>query len=347
MNHLLTLAVACSLSLLASPHTAHAQSEAPAAPPAAAGSPPVPATLAPLKLDTVVVNPEDLLDTQKTLLVPTLYLTLLTDGKVTAVKQSGLLSGGNATARASAAYRVAGLDKAYVQELARAAYEDFVAQLRQAGYTVLDYAAVKDRDVIRHAAREKSAGPMGLPASSEGSNNFVTATPSDEQHFASGMAGGAFSEFISGGKNRFSDATVVIPHFMFQAPQAWAQGGEGYKRVSAEANVAEGMNMINARAHWLGQPKTRMMRGIPGVATKAMVINVTEKAGSIAKTADSTPQAANALSTVFSMFGAGQVQRSSGEYLLTIDRDAFRAGVLHGVRSFNAEVAKAAAAALP
>jgi hypothetical protein len=51
--------------------------------------------------------------------------------------------------------------------------------------------------------------------------------------------------------------------------------------------------------------------------------------------------------SVLSLFGGGNTQRSSGEYVLTIDRDAFARGVLNGVRSFNAEVARAAATATP
>ena len=336
MKKLFALTLATGLAL-----SATAQTTPNAATPATSAAAPA------LKVEVLVVNPEDLLDTQKTLVVPTLYLNLLTEGKVSASKSSGMFSGSNNTARASASYRVAGLDKAYAQQLAQAAYDDLVAQLRQAGYTVLTYADVKDREVVRAAQRDSEAGPLGLPTGSEAGNSFVTVAPSDEQLFKSGFAGGAFSEFQSGGKSRFTDATLIIPHFSFQAPQAWAEGNAGYKAVSAEANVAEGMNMLWARAHWMGQPKSRMMRGIPGVATKAQVINVTEKAGTVVKSADTTPQAANALGSVLSLFGGGNTQRSSGEYVLTIDRDAFARGVLNGVRSFNAEVARAAATATP
>ncbi|MBL8307806.1 MAG: hypothetical protein JNM33_14005 [Rubrivivax sp.] len=343
MKHLHAFTLTAALALAAAT-PAHAQT----APDAAASAAAPAAVSAPtLKVDVQVVNPEDLLDTNKTLLVPTLYLSLLTEGRVSAGKQSGFFSGGNATARAAASYKVAGLDKAYAQQLAQAAYDDFVAQLRQAGYTVLTYADVKDREVLRGAQRDASAGPLGLPTSSEGGNSYILAAPSDEQLFKSGFAGGAFSEFQSGGKSRITDATIVIPHFTFNAPQAWTETSSGYKSVSAEANIAEGMNLLWARAHWMGQPKSRMMRGIPGVATKAQVVNVSEKAGAVTKTADTTPQTANAVSTVLSLFGAGNVQRSSSEYLLTIDREAYARGVLNGVRSFNAEVARAAAAATP
>lgn len=311
-------------------------------PPATAG----PATPPKFKIDTFVANPEDLLDTNKTLVVPTAYVTLLTHGRVSAVRQSGLFSSRNDTARASANYRVEGLDKAYAQQLAKAALDDFVAQLRGAGYTVLTYADVKDREFMKAAQRAAPDGPMGLPASTEGGNHFITAAPSDEQHFRWGFAGAEFAEFFSAGKGKFTDATLIIPQYTFHAPQAWAGSEAGYKRVSAEANVAEGMNMFNARAPWMGQPKSRMMRGVPGVATKAQVINVTEKAGQLAKTADTTPVAANVLGGVLSMLaGVGNIQRSSGEYVLTVDREAYSRGVLDGVRAFNAEVAKVAAAA--
>ena len=89
-----------------------------------------------------------------------------------------------------------------------------------------------------------------------------------------------------------------------------------------------------------------MMRGIPGVATKDQVNNTAEKAGELTQRADTTPQSADALGSALSaLTGAGNIQRSVGEYLLTIDREAYKAGVLNGVCSFNAEVSKAAAAA--
>jgi hypothetical protein len=346
-----TLALAAGLAHAQAPvepAAAAAETAAASAASAASAAPAASAPAAPaLKLQTIAINPEDLLDSQKTVVVPTLYLSLLTEGKVTAVKQSGIFSSSNNTARASAAYKVAGLDKAYVQQLAQAAYDDFVGQLRQAGYTVLTYADIKDREFVRAAKRDTDLGPLGLPTSSEGSNTMVTVAPSDEQLFKSGFAGGVFSEFQSGGKSRFTDATLIIPQYSFHAPQAWAEGSAGYRSVSAEANVAEGMNMAWARAPWMGQPKVRIMRGMPGVATKAMVVNVTEKAGSVAKTADTTPDAANALSSVLNLLsGSGAIKRSSGDYLLTIDREAYTRGVMTGVRGFNAEVARAAAAAV-
>ncbi|MDI1246289.1 MAG: hypothetical protein PSV24_12920 [Rhodoferax sp.] len=296
----------------------------------------------PLKIAVESINPEDLLGSNRTLIVATAYVTLVTDGRVAASKQSGLFQSGNASAHAAANFQLRGLDKAYAQQLAAAAQDNLVTQLRAAGYTVLAYADVKDRDVFRSAARES-----GQVNGSEGSLNTLTVAPTDEQHFKTGFAGGIFSEFISGGKTRISDATVLIPHYSFHAPQAWAEGSRGYNSVSASTNVVHGMNMASARVSWLGQPVSRMMRGIPGVATTQPVINVSEKVGELSAGTDASPTAANALSGVLSNFGGGNIQRTTTNYTLAIDRDAYAAGVINGAVNFNAEVARVAAAAKP
>ena len=345
------LAKGCSASDPSAPgKTPNATTPVPAPTQAASAPPPSAAdasaeTLAgkratPLQIAVEAINPEDLAGSNKTLLIPTTYVTLVTEGRVSATKQSGAFQQGNATARASANFKVNGIDKAYAQKLAKAALDNLVGQLRGAGYTVLTYADVKDRDVFRNAARE--AGPK---VDSEGGLNTLTVAPSDEQLFQSGFAGGLFSEFIAGGKTRIGDATLIIPNYVFHAPQAWAEGSRGYNSVSATANVVHGMNMASARATWLGQPVSRMMRGIPGVATTKPVINVSEKVGALSSGTDASPAAANSLSSALSVFGGGNIQRSVTNYELTIDREAFAAGVMNGVQNFNAEVAKVAAAA--
>ncbi len=295
----------------------------------------------PMPLAVEAINPEDLLGSNKTLLVPTAYVTLVADGRVSATRQAGMFQQGNASAQAAANFKVQGVDKAYAQRLAKAALDNLVGQLRGAGYTVLTYADVKDREVFRNAVRE--SGPK---ANSEGGLNTLTFAPSDEQLFQSGFAGGIFSEFITGGKTRIGDATLIIPQYSFHAPQAWAEGSRGYNSVSAATNVVHGMNMASARVTWLGQPVSRMMRGIPGVATTKPVINVSEKVGNLSSGVDASPVAANALSSALSALGGGgSIQRSVSNYELTIDREAFAAGVMNGVQNFNSEVAKVAAAA--
>jgi hypothetical protein len=141
----------------------------------------------PMPVAVEAINPEDLLGSNKTLIVPTAYVTLVTDGRVHASKQSGALQRGNASAHAAANFKSRGLDKAYAQQLAKAAQDNLVAQLRSAGYTVLTYADVKDREVFRGAGREG-----GQVTASEGGLNTLTVAPTDEQLFKSGFAGGQF-----------------------------------------------------------------------------------------------------------------------------------------------------------
>lgn len=326
-------ALLLSLSIALLPVSSPAQTDAP------------PAATA---MEVNVVNPEDLLHYSKTVMVPTAYVTLLAGGRATASKQSGLFQRGNASALASANFRVAGIDKAFAQSLAQLAYDDFVGKLRAAGYTVLTYADVREREFMRNAQREKGDGALGLPTKSEGGHTYVTAAPTDDQHFRSGFAGGVFAEFLQGGKSLVTDATLIIPQYTITAPQIWGESSRGYASVSAEIKTAPGMNLTFAAAHWAGKPVSRVMRGIPGVQTRQQVVNITGKAGTLQHVADTTPQAANALSNVLSaLSGAGNTQRSSGEYLFTIDREAYAAGMMNGIGRFNAEVAKAAADAKP
>ena len=143
MNRLAPIALAATLLAGAAlPAAAQTEAAAAASAPASAAAPSGP----PLKIDVNVVNPEDLLDTHRTLLIPTLYLQLLTEGRVAASKQSGFFSGGNNTAAAAASYAVEGLDKAYLQLLQyRAALHWFF--YRNVGIFSLVYAGTQREHV--------------------------------------------------------------------------------------------------------------------------------------------------------------------------------------------------------
>lgn len=294
--------------------------------------------------------PQDLRDYANTVVVPTAYVKFLVDGKVFVSKQGSALStlgGGNANSvKASAKYKVNGMNKALAQEIAKKAYDDFVAKLRASGYTVLTYDDIKDRDYVKKAARDKGDAKWGLPVESPigSSDVYLVAAPTDEQQIKIGFTG-AFAEFISLGKPRFKDATVIIPTYTIVSPQVWGETGSSYSSISAGIKTAAGMNLQSASAMWMGKPKTRMGGGnMPGVVTKAAVINITEKAGELVKAADTTPTAANALSKGLSMLsGAGSISSNSADYVFNLDRSAYTAGALKGITDFNAEVAKAAA----
>ncbi len=300
-----------------------------------------------ISVPVTAVNPEDLLDYNRTIVVPTAYVKFVVDGKVGVSKQGSALStigGGSANSvKASAKYHLNGLDKSLAQSIAKRAYDDFVGQLRAAGYTVLTFNDIKGRDYMQGIALAKTDAKWGLPVESPAgsSDTLLVAAPSDEQLIKIGFTG-PFSEFISMGKPKIKDATVLIPTYTLVAPQIWGETGATYSSISAGIQTAPGMNLQAASVIWMGKPKVRMMHGIPGVATKAPVLNISTNAGTLSKT-DTTSNAANALSKGLSLLsGAGSITSNSADYTFTVDPEAYSTGAMKGISAFNAEVAKVA-----
>jgi len=248
--------------------------------------------------------------------------------------------------RASAKYTVNGLDKAFVQGIAAKAYNDFVAQLRGAGYTVLTYNDIKDRDYVRSASRAAADGKWGVPTESsrEGNNTFIVAAPSDAQQFEVGMMG-VFWEFISRGKPKFEDATIMIPTYTIVAPNLQGEKAASYATISANVKASADMMLLNAYAPWMGKPKVRMGGGNhPGVL-RNKAITISDNVGALSAV-DTTSEAGNAVSGILGMLGGGgSIKSKTMEYTLNVDRIAYSAGALKGIAEFNAEVAKAAASA--
>lgn len=304
---------------------------------------------APVAMKVNVGYVEDMASYGKVVVVPTAYVKLLVDGSVFIAKQgSGLGALGGASTnsvKAKGSYKVAGIDKAFAQGLAKQAYDDFVTQLRGAGYTVLTYDDIKSRDFVAAAARDTGSGEWGLPTEKAigGRDTYVVAAPSDEMAFKIGFTG-VFAEFIKYGKPKFTDAAMVIPTYTIHAPQAAGETDSGFNRIEASVSVSPGMNLQHASAMWMGAPKVRMGgKNLPGVALKEPVINLSENAGTLTRV-DTTPTGANALSKALSiMGGGGSISSSSANYTYTIDPALYSAAALRGVVSFNGEVAKSLA----
>lgn len=303
-----------------------------------------------LPLKVTVGKSDILLDYSKTIVVPTIYVKFLVSGRTAVSKQGGYQIGKDSNSvKASATYKVLGLDKAMAQEISKKVYNDLITKLRGAGYKVLTYDDVKDRDYVKKAGRATPDSKWGLPLESSlfgRSDEYITAAPSDEQQFEIPMQG-VFWEFISMGKPKFEDATMLIPTYTITAPQVWGKTDSSYSTISAEINTAPGMNLTSASAPWMGAPKFGMGGGNAiGVHTKAQVVNVIEKAGELVKTEDTTPTTANALSAGLSaLFGGGSISASSSAYTFTIDKKSYTEGVLKGTGQFNDVLAKVAASA--
>jgi hypothetical protein len=281
----------------------------------------------------------------KTIIVPTVFLKLPISGKVFVAKQGSALStlgGGNANSvKASARYTVAGLDKALAQKIAGRVYDDLVAKLREAGYTVKTYEDIKNTDVVKSAQQDKFDSNWSMPTEKDPSGNaeYVVASPSDAQTFKTGLVGGVFNQFMKQGKSKLGEGTILMPTYVIAAPQAWGETGSGYNRISAEVNVAPGMNLTSAMVQLLTEKG-----GWGSVNTKEQIINIGEKVGELSKD-DTTSHAGNAISKGLSILsGAGSIKSSSANYQMKIEAAAYEAGVLNGAAAFNAEVARVAGA---
>lgn len=337
-------AAALSLFSLGAAAQAVPEAAAPASAPVAASAAPAVPGLMPVAVN--VVNPEDLADYEKTVVVPTVYVKLLTEGSVFVAQQGGLF-GGNNSVKAKAAHKVVGIDKAFAQSLAKQAHDDFVTRLRAAGYKVMTYDDIKDRDYVVAAERDAGDARFGLPMekSADGRDTFVVAAPNEAQQFKIGFTG-PFSVFVQYGKPKFTDAIVIIPQYTIVAPQFWGEKGGGFNSISATVNTAPGMNLQSANAWWMGKPKVRMASGISGVTAKAALVNTTAKAGELVQAEDTTPVAANALSKALGLLsGTGSIKQNSADYTFTINREQYLQGAMVGIASFNAEFAKVASGA--
>lgn len=273
-----------------------------------------------------------------TLLVPTIYLRVATEGSVFASKGIG-----GSTASAKGSFTVHGLEKPALHALATQLYTQFVQDLKAAGWKVLTYDDVKDDPEVVKMERRNGDGALGLPTekTSDGRTHYAIATPSDAQNFTPAMQGLHWT-FRHVGKAR--NATVIVPSIDIVAPQVWGETRKGYSSASAKVNTGPGMNMNYAMILVL-TPK-----GGGGVVmkTKYAVVNTTENAGAFVDAKNTSPAAANGLSKGLSILGGGgSINRSSAAYQFAIEPSAFSAGVLRGGGAFLGHVTKVVTAEKP
>lgn len=310
----------------------------------------------PPKSEVVVeVGRPEHLSTGTVLIVPTAYVKMPVAGKVAISEQGSAWStigGGSANSvKASAQFKVSGLDKALAQKIAKAAYDDFIKQLRATGYTVLTYDDIKDREPVRKAGRQKIDSDWGMTIDKAfgGSATALYAAPSDEQVFDWGFNSGIFNQFVSMGRTILPDGIIVIPQYSITAPQMWGEKASTYSTISAAVKGAPAMVLTGASATWLtNKPKVEMGGGpAVGVHLKGMT-SLSTDVGDLVMLEDTTSGAANAISkTLGFLSGTGSITSQSARYEMAIDRAAYEAAAIEGIVKFNAEVAKIAAKQKP
>lgn len=263
------------------------------------------------------------------IIIPTLYLRVVTQGSVFASKSSG-----SSTASAKGKFTVQGHDRVALMALAKQLHDDFVARLRGAGWEVLTFDDIKAEAGVAAMERYTGEGALNFPTQKDGPYTYAIVAPTEAQNFKPVMQGPTWAfRFIAKSMN----GTIVVPQLDIVAPQVWTETAKGYKRATAEVKALPGMHLNYAMVLALNP------RGGGGVTAKlkGAIINTTTDAGSFVSASDESPTGANALSKGLSKLGGGgAINRASGSYVFQIDQAKFDAGVHAGADPFINYVAK-------
>lgn len=262
-----------------------------------------------------IVDPKGL--ASPTYFVPGFNVVVSGSGSVWAQSKKG---GGNAQAHGE--FFVQGLEKAFLQDLARKAQDDLVAKLRATGATVLTYDELKDHPLIAGHGRRSADSKWGLPTSSLFSNlTFLTASPSDAQCYEKGMA--ASAAFWLNPLAKEKNLVVIFPEITFTVPQMWGEVDSGYKRDSAGIAVNTVMLMHGAAIHITNPKNTFTNISIQTHGKRPAA----EDAGTIKLMSEDK--------TAFSKAW----QRNSSDWVMTLDQQAFSDGVLRVSYAINRMIA--------
>jgi hypothetical protein len=253
-----------------------------------------------------------------TYFVPGVNLIVTCAGDVWAQSKKG---GGNAQAHGR--FYVKGFEKALLQDLARQAQDDLVAKLRATGATVLTYDDLKDHPVVAGHGRRSPDPKWGLPTSSLFSNlTFLTAAPTDAQLYDRGMAAGAAFWLHPLAKEK--KLVVILPEITLTVPQMWGEVDAGYKRDSAGVAVNTVM-LLHAAAINVSNPQNSFTN-----------ISIQTHGKRPACEATGTMKLMSQDSTEFSK----SWQRSSSDWVMTLDPQAFSGGVLRVTSAINTMIAE-------
>lgn len=248
----------------------------------------------------------------KTYFIPGVNLYVSASGSVWSVAKSG-----SANSQAHAKFFVKGLEKTFLQDLAKQVQDDLVAKLRAGGYTVLTYDDLKDHPLIAKHSRDQPNPKWGLPTKSIDPHVFVVAAPSDEQALDQPINGPVWwLKDVAKEKNLI----VLVPEITFTVPQAFGEKDIGYKRAAASITLTPALKLKGAMVYTSdakGNSATIM------VQEHGMRL-VTEVAGTTQKISENDTE-------FTSSWG-----RTSADYVFQLDRPAFSAGVLRATSQINA-----------
>ena len=265
-----------------------------------------------INMDRVEVNHKGTFADSKTYFIPTIYLRIAAK-TTTSVR--------NKSASAKMRVFTEGLDKAMLQSLAKKIYDDLVAKVRAAGYTVLTYDDLK-ADLVA-VDRMKPNPKFGFPTKffALGSPvDYAIVAPSDEQTIDWGSAWPITPyQSIAKGKN----VVVLVPEVYFSLPEIWATKESNSMFDKAGVNFAPTMKLFISRV-W-GLP--------PSLGGCYILVQAHDKryaaevAGSMRKVAVQNDK-------------YGDWSQAVGDYDFVLDPAAFSTGILRVGYALNDLTAK-------
>lgn len=272
------------------------------------------------------------------ILVPTVVLRVAVKGGLTVMNRGRFWETDGNTAKAKAKFVVGGLDKEYLQNLAKSLQDDYVARLREAGFTVLTWDDVKSNALVAEMKRYKPDEKYGMPSGGQigTSNTYLMAFPSDEQAIDPPFQGygWGFRKVM-----KELDAGLMVPEYTVDAPLLSGEKEHGITSRGASVRVFPEMTMrvmlpfntAKGNGGWV------TMKGVMG--------ELADSIGVVGEAKDDSPEFANALSKSLSMLsGLGGIQSKSGIYGMRVDQPRYAEAVQRGGMSYHIAAAKALAA---
>jgi len=265
-----------------------------------------------INMDRVEVNHKGTFADSKTYFIPTIYLRIAAK-TTTSVR--------NKSASAKMRVFTEGLDKAMLQSLAKKIYDDLVAKVRAAGFTVLTYDDLK-ADLVT-VDRMQPNPKFGFPTKffALGSPiEFAIVAPSDEQTLDWGSAWPITPyQGIAKGKK----VVVLVPEVYFTLPEVWATKESNSMFDKAGVNFAPTMKLFISRV-WGLPPSLGGCYILVQAHDKRLAAEV---AGSMRKVAGQNNK-------------YGDWSQAVGDYDFVLDPAAFSTGILRVGYALNDLTAK-------
>jgi hypothetical protein len=253
----------------------------------------------------------------KTIILPTTLVRVTLDGDAWAISGGGMLSNAPA-AKAHAKYVVNGLDKAFIQELAKKVQDDLVQRFTAAGFTVKTYADVKDIPEVVNHSRAKVDKDYGIPTDDVSQVTYAIGTPGDDQVFTGGLR-----TFVWSMRKVASSAggLVIVPEYNFGAPLPYAEKSSGYKRNSASIDMVPDLQMGFATFYFVDSKERGALVRQEGCCK--LIAQDVGTVGMVDKDKYS--------------LGSG-IKGVKAKYTFTADKDKYAAGVMRAATAFNEQM---------